>query len=101
MSTVINFQTYVAVKEEERKCIKKHSLLSLKRDTISTLLHSIDNSLGVSILTKHINVMNQLVNQENVVDKDLLKVIYDAIQNYSEDIQTEIKKIENAGCNLF
>lgn len=94
---VIDFQSYIKAKEDEKKRAKRVISLLSRKDSISKLLHNIDSSLGVSILTKHANNMNQIVHEEHMLDKDLLKLVISAVQGYKDNLQSEIDKMDCGG----
>lgn len=98
MDNIINFQAYVNAKDEEKKMIKQISMLSTKRDCALELLHNINNSIGISLVTKNFSELNQVIARENNIGKDLLNIIVAAIEQYKEDIQHEIDDLENANC---
>lgn len=98
MAVIINFQAYVNAKDEEKRRIKRVSFLVSKRQNISGLLHTIDDCLGCSFVTKHIGELNQIVGKEHIIDNDLMNVIIAAIKSYDCDIKTEIDKLEEVNC---
>ena len=86
MADIIKFQEYVDSKEEEKKRIKKVSVLSTRSKNIEGLLHNINNCIGCSLVTRHFGEMNQIVGKENIIDQDMLNVIIDSLDNYYNDI---------------
>lgn len=98
MAVIINFQTYVNAKTEEKQRIKKILMLSSKRDSILGLLHNMNNCIGVSFVTKHLGELNQIIGKENVIENDLLDVIISSIKKYEEDIQNEISDLKSINC---
>lgn len=98
MADIINFQAYVNAESEEKLRIKKVSMLSSKREYISGLLHSIENCIGVSLVTKHFGEADQIVGRESVIESGLLEAVVSSIRKYEEDIQNEIKELEGMNC---
>ena len=68
---IINFQQYVNAKEEEKKRIRRVSTLSNRCSNIDGILHSMSDSLGVSLVTKHFGELNQIVGKEHIIDDGL------------------------------
>ena len=98
MADIIIFQAYVNAKDEEKKRIKKISMLSSKRDSLLRLLNSINNSIEISMVKKCFGELNQIVGKENIIDNDLQRVIITAIEQYKEGIQHKISELENINC---
>lgn len=100
MADIINFQAYVNAKDEEKKRIKRISMLSTKRDFIVGVLHNINNSIEVSLMTKHFGELNQIVTKHNIIGYDLMEVIIATIEQYDAEIQREIIDLENENCMI-
>ncbi|MCR2051051.1 hypothetical protein NSB25_27935 [Acetatifactor muris] len=98
MADIINFQAYVNANDKEKKRIKKILMLSTKKDYILGLLHNLNNSIEISLITKNFTELNQVISRENTIGNDLLDIIIAAIEQYGEDIQHEIVNLENANC---
>ena len=97
MADIIKFREYVNSKEEEKKRIKKVSVLSTKSKSIEGLLHNINNSVGCSFVTRHFGEMNQIVGKENIIDPDILNVIIDSLKDYDIKIHEQINELNSYG----
>lgn len=97
MADIINFQKYLAVKDEEKKRIRQVSILLSKRRDIEGLLHNISNSVGCSIVTRYIGEMNQIVGKENIniLDSTTLDVIINSLKDYNNKICEQIKELNS------
>lgn len=98
MADIINFQKYISSKEEEKERIKRVSVLSTKSKNIEGLLHDINSSIGCSLTTRHFGEMNQIVAKDNIIDPDMLNVIFDSLNNYYNAICEQIKELN--GCDV-
>lgn len=94
---IINFQQYVNAKEEDKKRIRRFSALSNRCASIDGILHSMSNSLGVSLVTKHFGELNQIVGKEHIIDDGLYDVIVNALSDYKKSLKDEIEKLNNSG----
>ena len=94
---IINFQQYVNAKEEEQKRIRRVSTLSNRCVSIDVILHSMGDSLGVSLVTKHFGELNQIVGKEHIIDDGLYDVIVNALSDYKKSLRDEIEKLNNSG----
>ena len=90
---IINFQQYVNAKEEEQKRIRRVSALSNRCTIIDGILHSISDSLGVSLVTKHFGELNQIVGKEHIIDDGLYDVIVNALSDYKKSLRDEIEEL--------
>lgn len=97
MADIIKFQEYVGSKEEEKKRIKRISVLSTKCKDIEGLLHNINSSIGCSLVTKHFGEMNQIIGRQNILDSDMLDVIIDSLDGYYNDICGQIRELNGCG----
>ena len=88
---IINFQQYVNAKEEEKRRIRRVSDLSNRCANIDGILHSMNDSLGASIVTKHFGEMNQIVGKEHIIDDGLYDVIVNALSDYKKSLKNEMK----------
>ena len=93
MAEIINFQQYKNMKEEEKKRLKLVSALSNRCSNIDGLLHSINDSIGVSFVTKHFGEMNQIVGKEHLIDDALYDVIVNALSDYKKSLNDEIVEL--------
>lgn len=93
---IINFQQYVNAKEEEQKRIRRVSALSNRCTSIDGILHSISDSLGVSLVTKHFGELNQIVGKEHIIDDGLYDVIVNALSDYKKSLKDEIEMLNKA-----
>ena len=96
MRNIINFRAYVEAQNEERKRIKKLSVLSSQKESMLNLLQAIDDCLGASLLTKQINEHNQIVGKENPIEGRLLDVLISSVEQCVDDVDCEILELENA-----
>ena len=94
---IINFQQYVNAKEEEKKRIRRVSTLSNRCASIDGILHSMSDSLGVSLVTKHFGELNQIVGKEHIIDDGLYDVIVNVLSDYKKSLRDEIEKLNNSG----
>lgn len=90
---IINFQQYVNAKEEEQKRIRRVSSLSNRCANIDGILHSMSDSLGVSLVTKYFNELNQIVGKEHVIDKELNSVVVNTLSDYKKSLKDKIEKL--------
>ena len=97
MADIIKFQEYVKSKEEEKRRIKRVSVLSTRSKNIEGLLHNINSSIGCSLVTRHFGEMNQIVGRENILDPDMLNVIIDSLDDYYNDICGQIRELNGCG----
>ena len=97
MADIIKLQEYIDSKEEDKKRIKKVSALSTKSKNIEDLLHSINNSVGCSFVTRHFGERNQIVGKENIIDPDILNVIIDSLKDYDNKIHGQINELNYYG----
>ena len=97
MADIIKFKEYVNSKEEEKKRIKKVSVLSTKSKSIEDLLHNINNSVGCSFVTRHFGERNQIVGKENMIAPDILNVIIDSLNDYDNKIHEQINELNSYG----
>ena len=95
MADIIKFQEYVNARDEEKKRIKHVSILSTKSKNIEGLLHNICNSVGCSLVTRHIGEMNQIVGKENIIDCDILDVIIGSLKDYNGKIREQINELNS------
>ena len=95
MADIINFKEYIELHEEDRKRLNKISMLSTKNEKIEELLHNISNNIRCSITTMHLNEMNQVIKNENVVNDDLLDIIINSLKVYSNKIHEQINDLKN------
>lgn len=93
MGKIINFQQYVNSKEEEKKRVKRINTLSTMADNIQGLLHNINNSVGCSIVTKHIGEMNQIVGKESILDSYMLSIIIQSLDNYHNSLCEQVNEL--------
>ena len=93
---IINFQQYVNAKEEEQKRIRRVSALSNRCASIDGILHSMSDSLGVSLVTKHFGELNQIVGKEHIIDDGLYDVIVNALSDYKKSLKDEIEVLNKA-----
>ena len=93
---IINFQQYVNAKEEEKKRIRRVSTLSNRCASIDGILHSMSDSVGVSLVTKHFGELNQIVGKEHIVDDGLYDVIVNALSDYKKSLKDEIEELNKA-----
>ena len=93
---IINFQQYVNAKEEEKKRIRRVSTLSNRCASIDGILHSMSDSLGVSLVTKHFGELNQIVGKEHIIDDGLYDVIVNALSDYKKSLKDEIEALNKA-----
>ena len=93
---IINFQQYVNAKEEEKKRIRRVSILSNRCASIDGILHSMGDSVGVSFVTKHFGELNQIVGKEHIIDDGLYDVIVNALSDYKKSLKDEIEKLNNS-----
>lgn len=90
---IINFQQYTNAKEEEQKRIRRVSSLSNRCANIDGILHSMSDSLGVSLVTKHFNELNQIIGKEHVIDKELNSVVVNTLSDYKKSLKDKIEKL--------
>lgn len=93
---IINFQQYVNAKEEEQKRIRRVSALSNRCASIDGILHSMSDSLGVSLVTKHFGELNQIIGKEHIIDDGLYDVIVNALSDYKKSLKDEIEELNKA-----
>lgn len=93
MAEIINFQQYKNIKEEEKKRLKLVSTLSNRCANIDGLLHSMNDSIGVSFVTKHFGEMNQIVGKEHLIDDALYDVIVNSLSDYKKSLNDEIVEL--------
>ena len=93
---IINFQQYVNAKEEEQKRIRRVSALSNRCASIDGILHSMSDSLGVSLVTKHFGELNQIVGKEHIIDDGLYDMIVNALSDYKKSLKDEIEALNKA-----
>ena len=93
---IINFQQYVNAKEEEQKRIRRVSALSNRCSNIDGILHSMSDSVGVSLVTKHFGELNQIVGKEHIIDDGLYDVIVNALSDYKKSLKDEIEVLNKA-----
>ena len=93
---IINFQQYVNAKEEEQKRIRRVSALSNRCASIDGILHSMSDSIGVSLVTKHFGELNQIVGKEHIIDDGLYDVIVNALSDYKKSLKDEIEALNKA-----
>ena len=93
MAEIIDFQQYKNMKEEEKKRLKLVSTLSNRCDNIDDLLHSINDSIGVSFVTKHFGEMNQIVGREYLIDDALYDVVVNALSDYKKSLNDKIVEL--------
>ncbi len=96
MAEIINFQQYKNMKEEEKKRLKLVSALSNRCSNIDGLLHSMNDSIGVSFVTKHFGDMNQIVGKEHLIDDALYDVIVNALSDYKKSLNDEIVELNKS-----
>ena len=96
MAIIINFQTYIKCKKEEQERIKKISILSSKKDNITSVLGNMEDSISVTLVTNHIGDSGRIIKKENFLGNDLLDVIIAAINQYKENIQYKIVELEKS-----
>lgn len=101
MADIINFQQYVNFKEEEKRCIKRISTLSTIIDNIEGLLHSINNSIGCSIVTKYFGENKQIVGKESILDSNMLCIIVQALDTYRNMLYKQIDTLEKCMKNNY
>lgn len=92
----MNFQQYVNAKEEEQKRIRRVSALSNRCASVDGILHSMSDSLGVSLVTKHFGELNQIVGKEHIIDDGLYDVIVNALSDYKKSLKDEIETLNKA-----
>lgn len=97
IAEIIDFVAYKNMKEEEQRRVRMVSVLSNRRATVDGLLHSMNDSIGISFLTKHFGEMNQVVGKEHIIDKDLLTVIVNALSDYKKSLSDEITELNKIG----
>lgn len=90
---IINFQQYVNAKEEEQKRIRRVSALSNRCASIDGILHSMSDSVGVSLVTKHFGELNQIVGKEHIIDDGLYDVIVNALSDYKKSLKDKIEAL--------
>ena len=96
IAEIIDFQRYVNAKEEEKKRIRRVSALSNRCASIDGILHSMGDSLGVSLVTKHFGELNQIVGKEHIIDDGLYDVIVNALSDYKKSLKDEIEALNKA-----
>lgn len=101
MADIIKFQEYVGSNEEEKKRIKKVSVLSSKSKNIEDLLYCIKNSVSCSFVTRHFGERNQIVGKENIIDSDILDVIINSLDDYYNDICGQIRELNSYGAGTI
>lgn len=96
MGKIIDFKQYKNMKDEEKEKFKITSALLDKCTNIDVLLHSLCDSVGVSLVTKHFGERNQIVDKEHFLDEDLCNVIGDALFDYKRALNNEIAKLNES-----
>lgn len=93
MAEIINFQNWVNMKQEERDRLKKISVLSNMSALVDGIIHNIYDSVGVSIVTKYFNEVNQLVGREHALDSEILNAIVEALITYKDSLCEKIEEL--------
>ena len=94
---VINFQRYVNAKEDEKRRIKTISVLNNRLSAINAILNSIDDCIGVSLVTKYFGESNEIVGKEHIIDNSMCQIIVSSILDYKETIKNTIEELYKEG----
>ena len=96
MALIINFQEFVNSIEKEKIRIKEISMLLTKSQNVRGLLHNISNGVGSpSVITRHINEVNQIVAKENILDDSMKKVLAGLLSDYDRQICEKIAELND------